>query len=278
MEGVQVKGRGVWVEDMSQIKKFSESDLINALTDIGAKLTKKMQVYLIGGCAMTFMGAKAATKDIDVIVTSPKEAANLKVAMEDSGFRHVNKLTGEYKALDATVIMERADKMRFDVFTRKVCGKLEIDEKMQSRATFYRTFGNLDVYLMSGEDIFLFKGITERTTDLDDMLIFVQRGINWDVVKDECFSQKKSAQWADFLGVKLLDLKEKHGIDSPIIKDMLDRADMDLLERSFKRIIEDRELSFKDLARAVKERFNYSTSWTRKQLKVLEKRKKVRRR
>jgi hypothetical protein len=149
---------------------------------------------------------------------------------------------------------------------------------MQSRATFYRTFGNLDVYLMSSEDIFLFKGMTERTADLDDMLIFVQRGIDWNVIKDECFSQKKSAQWADLLGIKLLDLKEKHGIDAPIIKDMLDKADMDLLERSFKKILGNAEMSFNDIAKAVQEKFNYSPSWTRKQLQILDKRRKVKRR
>ncbi|MCA2004106.1 MAG: hypothetical protein LDL06_05020, partial [Candidatus Nitrosotenuis sp.] len=193
-------------------------------------------------------------------------------------FERVNKITREYEALDATIIMERSDKMRFDVFTRKVCGKLEIDGKMQSRAAFYRSFGNLDVYLMSGEDIFLFKGMTERTADLDDMRIFVERGIDWDVIKDACFSQKKSALWADFLGGKLLDLKERYGIDAPIIKDMLDKADMDLLERAFRRIIGDREMNFSEIAKAVKERYRYSESWARKQIQVLEERKKVKRR
>lgn len=263
---------------MSETEKFGEADLIEALNNIGSKLKKKMRIYLIGGCAMTFMGAKAATKDIDVVVTSTQEATYLTRAMKDSGFERINKPIKEYQSLDATAILERPDKMRFDVFTRKVCGKLEIDEKIQSRATFYRTFGNLNVYLMSGEDIFLFKGMTERTADLDDMLIFVQRGIDWNVIKDECFSQKKSAQWADLLGIKLLDLKERYGIDAPIIKDMLDKADMDLLERSFRKILGDGEMSFSDIAKAVREKFNYSSSWTRKQLQVLEKKKKVKRR
>lgn len=118
---------------MSKVKKFDEAELISALNDIGAKLNKKTRIYLIGGCAMTFMGAKAATKDIDVVVTSPKEAEDLVRAMKDAKFERVNKITREYEALDATIIMERPDKMRFDVFTSKVCGKLEVDGKMQSR-------------------------------------------------------------------------------------------------------------------------------------------------
>jgi hypothetical protein len=199
-------------------------------------------------------------------------------AMKDAKFRQVNKITRQYETLDATIVMERSDKMRFDIFTRIVCGKLEIDEKMQSRAIFYKSFGNLDVCLMSGEDIFLFKGMTQRAADLDDMRILVERGIGWNIIKNTCFSQKKSALWADLLGGKLLDLKELHGIDSPIIKDMLDKADMDLLERVFRRIIGNNEMSFNEIAKAVKDRYRYSESWTRKQLQVLEKKKKIQRR
>ena len=263
---------------MSQAKKFGEQDLIIALGEIGSKLKAMIRIYLIGGCAMTFMGAKAATKDIDVVATSSHDASLLIEAMKNSGFVRVNLPSKEYRSLDATAIMERPDKMRFDVFTRKVCGKLEIGEKMQSRAMLYRTFYNLEVCLMSGEDILLFKGMTDRTADLDDMLVLVQRGINWKIVRDECFSQNKSAQWADLLGTKLLDLRERHGINAPIIKEMLDKADMDLLERSFSRILGNGEMNFSQIASAVQERFKYSPSWTRKQISVLEKRGKITRR
>ncbi|MDE1866848.1 MAG: winged helix-turn-helix transcriptional regulator [Thaumarchaeota archaeon] len=263
---------------MSQAKKFGEQDLISALGEIGSKLKAKISVYLIGGCAMTFMGAKAATKDIDVVATSHHDASLLIDVMKDSGFVRVNLPGKEYRSLDATAIMERPNKMRFDIFTRKVCGKLEIGEKMQSRAAVYRTFGNLEVCLMSGEDILLFKGMTDRMADLDDMLVLVQRGIDWSIVRDECFSQNKSAQWADLLGTKLLDLRERHGIRTPIIKEILDKADMDLLERSFRKILGDREMNFKEIADAVLQRFGYSQSWTRNQIKVLEKRGKIKRR
>jgi hypothetical protein len=49
---------------------FSEGDLLNALTDVGSHLIEDVRVYLIGGCAMTFIGRKAATKDVDVVLTS----------------------------------------------------------------------------------------------------------------------------------------------------------------------------------------------------------------
>lgn len=254
---------------MSGIKKFGESDLIGVLGSIGSNLKRKVSIYLIGGCAMTFMGAKLATKDIDVVCTSTKDVKDLVEAMKNADFIRVDKLAKEYKTLGAWIVMERPDKMRFDVFDRQVCGKLEIDDNMQTRARFYRSFDNLDVYLMSGEDIFLFKGMTERTDDLDDMRILVERGIEWDDVKSECLSQKKSDEWAGALGSKLLDLQERFGIESPITKIMLDHTDMGLLERTFRNIIGTNKMTFSDISKTVSKKYGYSDSWTRKQLRTL---------
>lgn len=260
---------------MSVIKKFGESDLIGVLGSIGSNLKRKVSIYLIGGCAMTFMGAKLATKDIDLICTSTKDVKDLVGAMKNADFVRVDKLAKEYKTLGAWIVMERPDKMRFDVFDRQVCGKLEIDDNMQTRATFYKSFDNLDVYLMSGEDIFLFKGMTERTDDLDDMRILVERGIEWDAVKSECLSQKKSDEWAGALGSKLLDLQEKFGIKSPITKIMLDHTDMGLLERTFRNIIGTNKMTFSDISKTVSTKYGYSDSWTRKQLRTLVEKKIV---
>jgi hypothetical protein len=218
---------------------------------------------------MTFMGAKLATKDIDLVCTSTKDVKDLVEAMKNSDFIRVDRLAKEYKTLGAWIVMERPDKMRFDIFDRQVCGKLEIDDSMQARARFYRSFNNLDVYLMSGEDIFLFKGMTERTDDLDDMRILVERGIEWDAVKSECLSQKKSDEWAGALGSKLLDLQERFDIESPITKIMLDHTDMGILERTFRNIIGTNKMTFSDISKNVSKKYGYSDSWTRKQLKTL---------
>jgi hypothetical protein len=48
---------------MTEVKKFGEKDLTDALGKAGSELRRKISIYLIGGCAMTFMGRKAATKD-----------------------------------------------------------------------------------------------------------------------------------------------------------------------------------------------------------------------
>lgn len=262
---------------MTGQKTFDERDLIEALETIGPKLKHKVQAYLIGGCAMTFLGAKLATKDIDVVLTSTADVKELSAAMQAAGFRPVKKPSKEYDALGTWMILEDSKGMRFDMFDRQVCRALEIDRDMTSRATFYRSFGKLQVYLMSAEDILLFKGITDRRTDLDDMRVLAERGVDWKVVEKECMSQRQSGLWADKLGIKLMELKAEYGIDAPIIKTLVDHGAVTLLERSLRKIMGERKMTFDEVASAVKEKYSYSESWTRKQLGLLVRQQIVKR-
>lgn len=252
-------------------KKFNENDLTSALEKVGPMLKRNVMAYLIGGCAMAFMGGKLATKDIDVVLASTEDVKQLSSAMQAAGFQVARKPTKEYDTLGTWVILEDSKGMRFDMFDRQVCRALEIGEGMKSRAKFYKRFGNLDVYLMSPEDIFLFKGITDREADLDDMRILAERRIDWRTVQVECMSQKRSGLWADKLGSKLLDLKAKYAIDAPIIKSLMDHGAVTLLERSLRNIMGERKMTFKEIATSVKQNYSYSESWTRKQLELLVK-------
>jgi len=258
---------------MSQPKMFTEADLNKALEDAGSKLGRRIAGYLIGGCAMTFMGRKAATKDVDIVFGTTTDAKGFIAAMELVGFKYVREPSIEYSALRASAIMEDSSGMRFDIFDRQVCRALELSDAMRARAHIYQSFGKLDVYLMAPEDIFLFKGITERAADLDDMRILAELGLNWETVKKECLSQRTSGKWAHMLGTKLLELKADFEIKSPIIKSLMDYADLDLLTYAFGNIMGDGESTFKEIAQRINEKYNYSASWTRKQVSRLVKRR-----
>jgi hypothetical protein len=263
---------------MSQPKMFGEADLTKALSDSGAKLSGKVSAYLVGGCAMTFMGRKVATKDIDVVFGSTSDAKNFTDALAKIGFSNVRSLTGPYATMGTFAVVEDRRGMRFDIFDRHVCKALEFSEGMKSRARQYRTFGNLQVYLMAPEDIFLFKGITERDADLDDMRTLVEVGLDWKTIEAECLWQKRSGLWAYKLGTKLMELRSRFGIASPIIKPLMDHADMDLLVYVFGSIVGKQEIAFKEIARAINDKYSYKESWTRKQLALLEAKGLVRKR
>jgi hypothetical protein len=252
---------------------FGEADLTEALEKAGSAMKRKTSAYLIGGCAMTFMGRKVATKDIDIVFRSTADTKDFQSAMEKAGFAPIGNLTGEYNNLGTFAILEDKKKMRFDIFDKQVCRALKISDGMVSRARHYKDFGNLSVNLMSPEDIFLFKGITEREGDLDDMRILAEMRLEWKAIEKECLSQEKSGHWAYMLGTKLMELKAKFGIDSPIIKILMDHADLDLLRHVFVGIIGPNKISFKGVGNAIKEKYGYSYSWTRKQLAILMKNK-----
>lgn len=260
---------------MTETRKFNKGDLIGALEKVGPLLNHRVTAYLIGGCAMTFMGAKLATKDIDVVLKSTQGAKELSSAMQVAGFLPVRRASKEYDTLGTWIVLEDAKGMRFDLFDRQVCRALEVGEGMKSRAVLYKSFGKLNIYLMSPEDIFLFKGITERKADLEDMRILAERGMDWRIVEKECMSQKRSGLWADALGMKLLELKSQYGINAPIIKNLAEHGAISLLERSFRKVMGGRKMTFKEIANAIREKYGYSESWTRKQLEVLVKKGSV---
>jgi len=122
---------------------------------------------------------------------------------------------------------------------------------------------------MSPEDIFLFKGITERHADLDDMRILAEAGLDWQIIERECMTQEKSGRWSYMLGTRLMELRAESGIISPIIRMLMDRADMDLLTYAFESIFADGKRTFKEISQAIRERYRYSNFWTRKALRVL---------
>lgn len=249
---------------------FTEEDLTEALNEAGSRM-RKTPAYLIGGCAMIFMGRKVATKDVDIVFESTPDAEDFVSSLQHAGFAQIRKHNRAYDALDASAILEDSRGIRFDVFDRRVCRGLEISEGIKLRARYHRAFGNLDIFLLSPEDIFLFKGITEREADLEDMRILAETRLDWSIIERECLSQKDSGRWAYMLGTKLLELRARFGIDSPVIKALMEHADLDLLRRVFSTIIAEGKDTFKEISKMIKDRYRYSPSWTRRQLRMLVK-------
>ena len=254
---------------MTQPRMFGEGDLTKALEGSGRHVSRRITAYLIGGCAMTFMGRKVATKDIDIVLGSSSDAKEFTTALQQVGFASVRHLTSPYARMGAFDIVEDKQGMRFDIFDRQVCNALVLSNGMKSRARLYRTFGNLEVYLMAPEDIFLFKGITEREADLDDMRILAEVELEWRTIETECLSQTPSGRWTYMLGTKLMELRKRHGIASPIIKTLMAHADMDLLVYAFRTVIGNEWMKFKEIAGGINEKYGYKDSWTRKQLALL---------
>jgi uncharacterized membrane protein len=212
-------------------------------------------IFLIGGAGLAFYRLKEATKDIDVILKSRNEVKELVEILRKLEYERVRMLSTAYKKMGAFEIMEKADGFRWDIFHLQVCNALVLSQGMISRATPISKEGNLSVFLASKEDIFLFKGVTERSADLDDMRIIAESGLDWDVVFEECLYQSKSSGrlWENALYGNLVDLREVYGIRSPIEKRLKQRAEAKLVEMNIVDAIRKGKFTVKEIANEMNE-------------------------
>jgi len=201
------------------------------LREIDNSISKKTRAYIIGGAALLKKGMKAATKDIDLVVTTKNEFFEIQNGLNK--IRFLAQIPGtEYSNMNLSQIFQRKD-FRIDLFEKEVCGRFSLSDKMMKRAELVIELSNLTVFLCSSEDIFLFKTMTEREGDITDCIsIAATQNPNWDIILEELQSQIKQSKqdvWITWIGERL-DLLAERGVDIPIMK-QVDK----LREKYFKR-------------------------------------------
>ncbi len=198
---------------------FTKSDLENIFRKIGERLPKNIEVFLLGGGAMCFRNQKNATKDLDLVFRDADSFNAFARAIAKLGFFEPRKIATAYKEMEASGIWENKDGFRLDLFVNKVCGALELSEQMAARSEVLGAYGNMTVKIVSNEDVILFKGITERIGDADDIAaIILSSRIKWDIVLAECAAQSKAKAWYGLLYNKLIELEERHKITIPVAR------------------------------------------------------------
>lgn len=196
-------------------------DLFEMINNKLSGTSKKLNLYLIGGGALMFHNAKASTKDLDIIVTSNYELELIENILFRLGFKE-KLLTIEYENFELDKMFE-LDDYRLDIFNQKVCGKLGLSDKMISRSKLELELSNIKLYVLSKEDIFVFKSITQREGDIEDSVKIIEQNINWKIVKEELLSQIESSginNWVTLLNQRLQKLDEEFGLKSPITREI----------------------------------------------------------
>jgi len=251
-------------------RSFFDKEYIRKEFDkIASKISTPLTLFMIGGGGLSFYGLKEATKDIDVVVQNQKELKTLIKALKNSNYRPVGiaEISITYRKIGAQKILENEDGFRWDIFVQQVCRALTVSHQMKSRATPLYKKGFLEVLLASKEDIFLFKGITEREADLDDMRLLAESGLNWKVIEQECHAQSAASGrlWENALYERLVDLREKHNIESPIEKTLKTILEEKLVEITLIEAIKQGNDTIKTISQAIKEPEHF----VRKSLKKL---------
>ena len=240
---------------MAQRRSFDRNYLNQEFDKLNKTTKQPLTLYLIGGGAMAFYGLKAATKDIDIILTNQGHLNNLQTILKDIGYKEPNPvlITRAYNKMQTNAILENQDGFR------KVCNTLTLSGEMQKRSNPLYQGSRLKVLIASKEDLFLFKGITEREADLDDMRILAQSGLNWETISQECKSQSQASGvcWEDALYQNMIDLKAKYGIESPIEKPLRKVAERKIIEATLIRQIQKGNRTVKSIAAEIKEPQNF---------------------
>ncbi|MFW6286238.1 MAG: DUF6036 family nucleotidyltransferase [Nanoarchaeota archaeon] len=196
-------------------------DLCNLInTELKLK-NQKISFYLIGGGALMFYGAKVSTKDLDIILKDDVNCNLTKQILEKTGFIPIQ-IEPEYENFELEFIFIK-DKYRLDIFKKFVCGKLRLSKDMIQRSKIQLKLSNLTLNILSLEDIFVFKSITQREGDIEDSSEIVKKGVDWDLILKEIKNQIKESKievWITFLNERLDILEERYNIQSPIKKEV----------------------------------------------------------
>ena len=209
---------------MTKRPSFDRDYILAELDKLSARFTVSTQIFVIGGLALISYGLKEATKDIDVVVLNAKDLGTLIDSLANMEYTALESpsVSRPYKEMEISKIVENADGFRWDIFCRTICNRLVFSDNMVARATEFYSKGKIVLSIASKEDIFLFKGITEREADLDDMRLLAESGLDWQVIKNECGYQSTTSGrlWEDALLQNLIDLRERYNIRSPIEKEL----------------------------------------------------------
>ena len=254
---------------------FGKEYIQNELKKIDDALCEHLKLYLIGGGNMSLLGLKDATKDMDVILNKKKELYVLRDALLRCGY--VEKFLPQYQKMGSRLVMENGDGFRWDVFIKMVCHGLVLSPGMIKRCIEMDfDFENLRIFLVSKEDMFLFKGVTERERDLEDMHLLFLQGLNFEIIKEEIKWQSENSDtaWIAYLFQRLLRLQEEYGIVVPDMDEIKRMAEEDAATSLILEKLSRRSYTVEELAREIQQDKN----WMEYLLRKLESKGKIERR
>jgi hypothetical protein len=177
---------------------FKGGEAIRAfLEEFDNWLSESVDVYLIGGSAMTVSGLKDQTEDIDLALGVVSDFEHVYQVLQTQGFAVVDEPTESFEGVGKTVELHHEGRgFQIDLFERQVVGKVWITERMHNRAEEFWSGDHATAFILSDEDMFLLKAVSGgdlasgRRRDIEDMRKYAQRGLDYEAILTEIDEQR----------------------------------------------------------------------------------------
>lgn len=209
------------------MRMFNRNYIATELGRIDEVLDGGLKLYILGGGCMSFENLKDATKDIDVVVKTLSECKALVKSLKQYGYRELIVKETAYKLMGIDAVLENDDGFRWDIFVQRVCRGLLLSKNMIKRSKEILSLHNINAYTVSLEDVFIFKSVTSRERDREDMYTLFRYGLDFDVIRDEIIEQSKSSAkkaWLAFFFVGLEELKDRYDVVIPYFDEFYELA------------------------------------------------------
>jgi len=177
---------------------FNGREAITAFLDeCDTWLSESVTVYLIRGSAMTVQGLKDQTEDIDLALGVASEFEHVHQILTSRGFTVVDEPTASFEGVGTTVELQHDERgLQIDLFERQIVGKVWITDRMHDRAAEFWAGTHATALVPADEDMFLLKAVSGgdlasgRRRDIEDMRIYAQRGLDYEVILTEIDEQR----------------------------------------------------------------------------------------
>jgi len=146
--------------------RLGKDRLLDIMEDWNRFLRRKVQLIACGGTAMTLIGIKPSTKDVDFMVPMAREYAYLTKQLKDLG----------YKQITGSGWQRAGENFRFDLFqgNRIHTTELLVNPIEMGRHSILKEFSYLYIGILNHYDLISSKLMRGTNVDFEDCLRLVE--------------------------------------------------------------------------------------------------------
>jgi len=197
---------------------WSAEALVDLLRRVAERYeAQRTKAYALGGTALTLVGLKASTADVDFAFEDRGDAEVFAAALRYSSLEELSGLEVHWmEGMGLAVAESRRTGVRFDLYAGRV-GAALLSPGMKGRSRLVASPGWVDLRVLSVEDVVLLKLAAGREKDRDDLTLALRlRRVDWEIVASELDWQVANSSRGEELASKVAaSLEEWPEIPAP---------------------------------------------------------------